>query len=184
MSTTVRPVTQTALVAVNSASMKPAPPGPAFEIGSISNAVPTATAPPKPVTTACAGCSLNLAMRRCRRAALDLGRNLLTGALYRSRRSCSLRRPMMSVTVPTCGSREDRPRRRMRSVRMRPAPRAQVLHRFCARRRHPRHSSRAACAPRASRDPTGVLVLDVIYLVATVALFALVGLIAKGVEKL
>jgi hypothetical protein len=32
--------------------------------------------------------------------------------------------------------------------------------------------------------PTGVLVLDVIYIAATLALFALVGLIAKGAEKL
>ena len=32
--------------------------------------------------------------------------------------------------------------------------------------------------------PPGVPVLDVIYLVATLALFALVGLIARGVEKL
>ena len=34
------------------------------------------------------------------------------------------------------------------------------------------------------RGTSGVLVLDVIYLAATLALFALVGLIAEGVEKL
>lgn len=38
----------------------------------------------------------------------------------------------------------------------------------------------------ATADPSipGVSVLDVIYLAATLALFALVGLIAKAVEKL
>lgn len=37
-----------------------------------------------------------------------------------------------------------------------------------------------------ARQPTvpGVLVLDVVYLLATLALFALVGLIVRGVEKL
>ena len=38
--------------------------------------------------------------------------------------------------------------------------------------------------PRHGRDLTGVPVLDVIYLAVTLALFALVGLIARGVEKL
>lgn len=33
-------------------------------------------------------------------------------------------------------------------------------------------------------NPTGVLVLDVVYIAATLALFAIVALIAKGVEKL
>ena len=47
--------------------------------------------------------------------------------------------------------------------------------------RHPRHN---ADDTRPGRDATGVPVLDVIYLAATIALFALVGLIAKGVEKL
>ena len=38
-------------------------------------------------------------------------------------------------------------------------------------------------SPRTRPEP-GVVVLDAVYLVATVALFALVALVAKGVEKL
>ena len=45
------------------------------------------------------------------------------------------------------------------------------------------HSSGTA-GTGSARDPTGVPVLDVIYIAATLALFALVGLIAKGAEKL
>jgi hypothetical protein len=37
---------------------------------------------------------------------------------------------------------------------------------------------------RACRDLMGVAVVDVIYLVVMVALFAVVGLVAKGAEKL
>ena len=37
---------------------------------------------------------------------------------------------------------------------------------------------------RSTTEPAGVPMLDVIYLVATIALFALVGLVAKGAEKL
>ncbi len=39
-------------------------------------------------------------------------------------------------------------------------------------------------ADTAGTHPPGVPVLDVIYLALTLALFALVGLIAKGAEKL
>jgi hypothetical protein len=46
------------------------------------------------------------------------------------------------------------------------------------------HSSPRGHPIHASAWNPGVLVLDVIFLVATLALFALVGLIAKGVEKL
>ncbi len=56
VSTTVKPVTQTALVEVNNAVTKPAPPGPDSAIGSINSPVPTATAAANPVTTTCAGC--------------------------------------------------------------------------------------------------------------------------------
>jgi hypothetical protein len=45
------------------------------------------------------------------------------------------------------------------------------------------HSNRTA-GTGSARDPTGVPVLDVIYIAATLALFALVGLIAKGAERL
>lgn len=55
VSTTISPVTQTALVAVKSASTKLAPPGPTFAMGSISRPVPTAIAATNPSTTACAG---------------------------------------------------------------------------------------------------------------------------------
>ena len=45
--------------------------------------------------------------------------------------------------------------------------------------------TRAPQQPRGpTSDPPGVLVLDVIYLALTIALFAIVGLVAKGVEKL
>jgi hypothetical protein len=67
----------------------------------------------------------------------------------------------------------------MESVRAaRTGPRA-VLH------RESWSSTRRPPAPLTGADPDpGVPVLDVIYLVATLALFALVGLIAKAVEKL
>ena len=41
----------------------------------------------------------------------------------------------------------------------------------------------AASAARGTRIP-GVLVLDLIYVAAIIAVFVVVGLIAKGVEKL
>jgi hypothetical protein len=50
-------------------------------------------------------------------------------------------------------------------------------------RRHPRRGTRAVESETLPRS-FGVPVLDVIYLVATLALFALVGLIAKGAERL
>ena len=55
VSTTISPVTHTALVDVNSAVMNDAPPSPARDSGSISSTVPRATAAPNPVTTTCAG---------------------------------------------------------------------------------------------------------------------------------
>lgn len=48
---------------------------------------------------------------------------------------------------------------------------------------HPRHSESRGPPDPLPAEP-GVPVLDVIYLAATLALFALVGLIAKGVERL
>lgn len=55
---------------------------------------------------------------------------------------------------------------------------ARVLHRMRSR-----HCPPAASAARGPAFP-GVLVLDLIYIVAIVAVFVVVGLIAKGVEKL
>ena len=47
---------------------------------------------------------------------------------------------------------------------------------------------RNRCPPAALRGPrhpeSGVLVLDVVYILGIIAVFVLVGLIAKGVEKL
>jgi hypothetical protein len=71
----------------------------------------------------------------------------------------------------------------MDSVRTRTAPPAGVLHRSCPDSGASVHGSRTA-GTGSARDPTGVPVLDVIYIAATLALFALVGLIAKGAEKL
>src|SRR5918995_1784735 len=65
--TTTRPVTHTADVAVNSASRRVAPPGPALAIGNVSSTVPTATADPKPTTTTCAGCRSSGKNRLARR---------------------------------------------------------------------------------------------------------------------
>ncbi|WP_457100216.1 hypothetical protein [Microbacterium sp. P5_E9] len=48
---------------------------------------------------------------------------------------------------------------------------------------HPREQQSRG-THRVRPGSTGVPVLDVIYLAATLALFTLVGLIAKGVEKL
>ncbi|MHA7190101.1 hypothetical protein ACX80N_07405 [Arthrobacter sp. MDT2-16] len=47
----------------------------------------------------------------------------------------------------------------------------------------PRAGTRPAGSP-ADRSPMEFLVLDVVYLVGVVALFALVALIARAVEKL
>ena len=47
---------------------------------------------------------------------------------------------------------------------------------------HPRCSNAASAARGTS--PSGVLVLDLVYVLLIASTFALVGLIAKGVEKL
>ena len=70
----------------------------------------------------------------------------------------------------------------MHSVRTAVAASVRVLHReLCPL------GTRATAVARQT-DPlcgtSGVLVLDVIYLATTLALFALVGLIAKGMEEL
>jgi hypothetical protein len=55
---------------------------------------------------------------------------------------------------------------------------ARVLHRRCS-------ATLPARCTRGLRHPThGVFVLDVVYLLGIIAVFALVGLIARGVEKL
>ena len=54
-----------------------------------------------------------------------------------------------------------------------------VLPRSCSREAARRRVTR----PAASRIP-GVFVLDLIYVAAIIAVFVVVGLIAKGVEKL
>ena len=59
VSTVIRPVTQTALVAVNSAVTSGAPSSPARDTGSISSSVPTTTAVPKARTITWAGCRNN-----------------------------------------------------------------------------------------------------------------------------
>jgi hypothetical protein len=70
----------------------------------------------------------------------------------------------------------------MRSVRTAVEAWRRVLHReLCPSAPAPR---RRAAHPIRSAEPSGVLVLDVIYRAATLALFALVGLIAKAVERL
>ncbi len=56
VSTTVRPVTQTALVAVKTATRSGACPPSARDTGSMSRTVPTATARAKAATTTWAGC--------------------------------------------------------------------------------------------------------------------------------
>jgi hypothetical protein len=55
---------------------------------------------------------------------------------------------------------------------------------FHRRRAPTRLPPRRATITPPGRYRTGVPVLDVMYLVATLALFAFVGLIANGVEKL
>ena len=63
-------------------------------------------------------------------------------------------------------------------MRIGPAASARVLHRMRSRTCPP-----AAIAARRTCIP-GVLVLDLIYVIAIIAVFVVVGLIAKGVEKL
>jgi hypothetical protein len=63
-------------------------------------------------------------------------------------------------------------------------PRAALPRVFHRMRAPPRHLRDSAERTRPGRDPTGVPVLDVIYLAATLALFALVGLIARGADHL
>ena len=65
-------------------------------------------------------------------------------------------------------------------MRIGAAASARVLHRMRSRTCPP-----AAFAARGPRIPfPGVLVLDLIYVIAVIAVFVVVGLIAKGVEKL
>ena len=61
---------------------------------------------------------------------------------------------------------------RMGSVRTEPTASVDALHR------------RRAARKQRGRPPEGVIVLDAVYLAVTLALFALVALVAKGVEKL
>ena len=63
-------------------------------------------------------------------------------------------------------------------MRILPAASARVLHRMRSRTCPP--AAIAACGPAFP----GVLVLDLIYAIAVIAVFVVVGLIAKGVEKL
>jgi hypothetical protein len=61
---------------------------------------------------------------------------------------------------------------------MSPAKRARVLHRRCS-------ETLPARRARGLRHPNhGVPVLDVVYILGIIAVFVLVGLIARGVEKL
>ena len=70
VSTVISPVTQTADVAVNSASSRLAPPPPALATGSNSSPVPTATAAAKPSTITWAGWrGANARMNRVKPAA-------------------------------------------------------------------------------------------------------------------
>ncbi|MFC5789331.1 hypothetical protein ACFPPE_05630 [Agromyces tardus] len=64
-------------------------------------------------------------------------------------------------------------------MRILPARAARVLH----RRRSTSLPARRALRPAASAG-SGVSVLDVVTLLGVIAVFALIGLIAKGVEKL
>ncbi|HEY9365355.1 MAG TPA: hypothetical protein VIP55_01860 [Agromyces sp.] len=58
---------------------------------------------------------------------------------------------------------------------------ARVLHRLCRSSSSNRPASRA-CGSRPRES--GVFVLDVVYILGIIAVFVLVGLIARGVEKL
>lgn len=70
----------------------------------------------------------------------------------------------------------------MDSVRTAAAAGTQELHRMpCPTVGRPCSCSTADAL---RTEPAGVPVLDVIHVLATIALFALVGLVAKGVEKL
>ena len=83
------------------------------------------------------------------------------------------------MMLAVSGDREGLHARRSDSVRTAHATRARELYRIRVRCTADR---RAASPP--DRTHPGVPVLDVIYLLATLALFALVGLIAKGAERL
>ena len=79
-----------------------------------------------------------------------------------------MQRRMRTTSTRPLGIREDR----RRGIR-------RVLHRMVQRNaaRLPR-----PCGPR--HPESGVLVLDVIYILGIIAVFVVVGLIARGVEKL
>ena len=63
-------------------------------------------------------------------------------------------------------------------MRIGSAASARVLHRNAANR----CASAAPCGPR--HPESGVSVLDVVYILGIIAVFVVVGLIARGVEKL